>query len=473
VAAQAANAAGNFISLALIARAVGPASYGEFAVFAATALVVAQLSDVGLARTITLLAASDAERARVGDLRDAYATAWTVRVAIHVAVTAGVALIAALLWAAGLPLLAYFATGSAAGLAVSLAQFAGGVLQAERRFIGVAVLNGLPGVLRMTMAGVLVVAGRLDLAAASAVYVLAPLLAVAAVAPLLPLSLRGGLATSRRAQARRLWKIARWLAVAGAFDALSQRVDVLGLRLFSNAIQTGVYAGAYIFISAINFVVLSVNALSYPLLAAATARDDWREARRIASASTAVLAVVGVPLVAAMVTLFPALSALVLGPGYAAGSAVMPLLGLFGVAAVLQLNTPVVYLAAGRPRWVLRWSMGLAAADTVAIVALVPGHGAAGAAAGIALGAALMLPVSWWSVGRLLGPAVPWRALGLTAALVLPGAALATFAHRLGVPSQLGLGVVTWAAVTVALLTLTARDTQHLFAAARIRPPAR
>jgi O-antigen/teichoic acid export membrane protein len=472
VVAQAANAAGNFISLALIARAVGPASYGEFAVFAATALVVAQLSDVGLARTITLVAASDAERSRLGDLRAAYATAWTARVAIHLAAVAAIGLLAAGLWRAGLPLLAYFVTGGAAGLAVSLAQFAGGVLQAERRFLAVATLNGLPGLFRMTMAAVLLATGRLDLAAASVIYVLSPLLAVAAIAPLLPLSLRGGLAGWRRASAGRLWRVARWLAVAGAFDALSQRVDVLGLRLFSNAIQTGVYAGAYLFISSINFVVLSVNALSYPLLAAATAREDWAAARRIASASTAVLAVVGVPMVAGMVTLFPALAAVALGPGYAAGTAVMPLLGVFGVAAVLQLNTPVVYLAGARPGWVMRWSIGMAVADAVAVSALVPGHGAAGAAAGIALGAAFMLPISWWSVGRLLGPTVPWRSLALTAALVVPAAAVTTLAHRLSVPAQLALGAVTWTGVTAALLALTAGDTQHLFAAARARQPA-
>jgi len=472
VAAQATNAAGNFVSLAMIARAVGPASYGEFAVYAATALVVAQLSDVGLARTITLLASTDAERARPGDLRAAYTTAWTARLAIHLGAIAAVGCLAAVLWSAGLPLLAYFAAGSGAGLAVSLAQFAGGVLQAERRFLAVAALNGLPGTLRVAMAGGLWAAGRLDMASASVIYTLAPLLAVAAVAPWLPLALGGGLRGSRLAPARRLWRVARWLALAGAFDALSQRVDVLGLRLFSNATQTGIYAGAYIFISAINFVVLSVNALSYPLLAAATARDDWGGARRIASASTAVLAVAGVPLVAAMVTLFPALAPAVLGAGYAAGSAVMPLLGLFGVAAVLQLNTPVVYLAAGRPGWVLRWSMGLAAADTLAIVALVPGHGAAGAAAAIALGTALMLPVSWWSVRRLLGPATPWRTLAITAALVVPGAVTVTAGRGLGAHGQLLLGAVTWSAVTVALLVLTARDTEPLFAAARSRRAA-
>jgi O-antigen/teichoic acid export membrane protein len=470
VAAQAANAAGNFVSLALIARAIGPAGYGEFAVYAATALVVAQLSDAGLARAITLLASGDAERSRLGDLRAAYATAWALRGALHAAAIAGVATLAAVLLHAGLPLLAYFAAGSAAGLAVSLAQFAGGVLQAQRRFLAVAALNGLPGVFRVTMAVGLWSTGHLDLPAASVIYALSPLLAVAAVAPLLTIARPGDLTGSRRRQVGRLWRVARWLALAGAFDALSQRVDVIGLRLFSNATQTGVYAGAYIFISSINFVVLSVNALSYPVLAAAAARGDWVEARRLASASTAILAVFGIPLVAAVVTVFPVIATTVLGSGYAPGAAVMPLLGVFGVAAVLQMNTPVVYLAGGRPGWVLRWSIGLAVADAAAVVALVPGHGAAGAAAAIAAGAALMLPVSWWSVHRLLGPTVPWRTLGLTAALVAPAAAALGIIRVPGVALEVALAAVVWSAVTGTLVVLTARDTQPLLAATRTAP---
>jgi len=55
---------------------------------------------------------------------------------------------------------------------------------------------------------------------------------------------------------------------------------------------------------------------------------------------------------------------------------------------------------------------------------------------------------------------------------VVPGAVTVTAGRGLGAHGQLLLGAVTWSAVTVALLVLTARDTEPLFAAARSRRAA-
>lgn len=469
VAAQAINAAGNFVSLTLTARRLGPTDYGEYAVFLATALVVTQVSDAGLGRAITLVSSRLSPASANQELRRTYATAWSLRVGTHVGVIALFAVFAVAAVAAHQPLLAYFASGSLAGLAASLALFAAGVLQAERRFLTLALLNGLPGVLRAVLVIGLVWSGRLGLGTAAVVYAAAPLLAVLLVSSRLGLldlrSVRPG-----RTQLRRLWSAGKWIALAAGLEVLYQRVDVIGLRVLSTSQETGIYAGAFLFISAINFVILSVNAQAYPALAAAAERRDLGELRQVFVASTALLVVVGVPLVCAVATIFPDVSGGILGAAYARSAAPMRLLAVYGVATVIQFNCGALFLAMGRSSLVVLWSLLLALVEAAGIVLAVPRFGAAGAAAAVAVAMSLMLPVSWFWVTRLIGLAIPVRALAITA--LLAGAALLFL--TLGSPAPLGLANVVlklgiWGLVTAGALAFCARQTQPLLAAARRR----
>jgi O-antigen/teichoic acid export membrane protein len=469
VAAQAVNAAGNFVSLTLTAKQLGPTDYGEYAVFLATALVVTQVSDAGLGRAITLVCSRLSPESARQDLRQTYATGWSLRVATHVAVIILFAAFAAIALTAHRPLLAYFAAGSLAGLAASLALFAAGVFQTERRFLTLALLNGLPGVLRALLVIALAWSGRLGLGTAAAAYSLAPLLAVLLVSSQLGLldlrSVRPG-----RAQLRRLWSAGKWIALAAALEVLYQRVDVIGLRVLSTSQETGIYAGAFLFISAINFVILSVNAQAYPALAAAAERRDLTELRQVFTASTALLVVVGVPLVCAVATVFPDVSTGVLGSAYARSVVPMRLLAVYGVATVIQFNCGALFLAMGRSSLVVLWSLLLVLVEGLGIALAVPRFGAAGAAAAVAVAMAAMLPLSWVWVTRLIGFAIPVRAIAVTA--LLSGAALLFL--WVASPSRPGaadvaLKLVVWAVVAAGALAVSARQTQPLLAAARRR----
>jgi O-antigen/teichoic acid export membrane protein len=468
VIAQAVNAAGNFVTLTVTARHLGPTDYGEYAVFLATALVVAQVSDAGLSRAITLVASRLSPAQDRQELRRTYMTGWWVRAATHMTVICLFAMFTAIAVLTHHPLLAYFALGSLAGLAVSLALFAAGVLQAERRFHALALLNGLPGVLRALIVIGFALSGRLGLGTAAAAYTLGPVLALALVIMRLGLfdlrSVRPG-----QPQLRRLWVAGRWIALAAALEVLYQRVDVIGLRVLSTPTETGIYAGAFLFISAINFVILAVNAQAYPALVAAAERRDMTALRQVFSASTALLVAIGVPLVCAVATIFPDLATGVLGVAYERSVVPMRLLAVYGVATVIQFNCGALFLAVGRSSWVVMWSLLLALLESAGIVLAVPRYGAAGAAAAVAVAMLLMLPLSWAWVTRLIGFAIPLRALGVTA--VLAGLALA----GLGVASSprplpdLVLKLVIWAAVAGAALLVSARQTHPLFVAARRR----
>jgi O-antigen/teichoic acid export membrane protein len=469
VGAQALNAAGNFVSLTLTAKELGPTDYGDYAVFLATALVFTQVSDAGLARAITLVSSRLSPESARHELSRTYATAWSVRVATHAGVIALFAAFAALMVALHQPLLAFFAAGSLAGLAASLALFAGGVLQAERRFLTLALLNGLPGMLRALLVIGLVATGRLGLGTAAAVYVIAPVLAVVLVGSQLGLlDLRG--VRPGRVQLERLWRAGKWIALAAGLEVLYQRVDVIGLRLLSTPLQTGIYAGAFIFISAINFVILSVNAQAYPAMAAAAERRELAELREVFVASTALLVVVGVPLVCAVATVFPDASAGVLGPGYRSSAVPMRLLAVYGVVTVVQFNCGALFLALGKSSLVALWSLLLAVLEAVGVALAVPRFGAVGAAAAVAVAMAAMLPLSWTWVARLIGLAIPVRSLAAT--VLLSGAALAFLA--VAAPSRPGLAdvalkLVTWSVVTICAVAFSARQTQPLLAAARRR----
>jgi O-antigen/teichoic acid export membrane protein len=471
VAAQAVNAAGNFVSLTLVARRLGPAGYGEYAVFLATALVVAQVSDAGLGRAITLVASRLAPLGDRQQVREAYATGWLVRASIHAAAMAAFALVTAAALAAHRPLLAFFASGSLAGLGVSLALFAGGVLQAERRFRSLALLNALPGALRTAFVASLTAAGALDLGTAAAAYALAPVVAVALVLPRLS-GHRPRLARPRQPQLVQLWSAGKWIAVAAVLEVVYQRVDVIGLRLLSTPAETGIYAGAFIFVSAINFLVLAVNALAYPALATAAARRDLAELRQVFAASTAALAQVGIPLVCAVATVFPDVAGGFLGGAYARSALPMRFLAVYGVATVVQFNCGSLFLALGRSTRMVLWALLLALLEAVGVALLVPRYGAAGAAAAVAAAMVVMLPVSWtWAV-RLVGFALPLRALAATALLAAAALAALALLPPLGPGPDLVVKSATWAAVAVAAVALGARQTQPLLVAARGRSAA-
>jgi O-antigen/teichoic acid export membrane protein len=468
ITAQAVNAAGNFVTLALVARHLGPRDYGEFAVYIAMAFIVAALSDAGLARTITLIGSRASAQRTTSEIVDAYSTGWAARIGVHIAAMALFGGTAVFALALGQPIMAYFASGSVAGVAVSFSQFAGGILQAERRFTSLALLNGLPGPLRVIFVSGLAFAGSLDLATASIAYAAAQLVALAVVVPRLRL---GGISVSRvrRRQLHQIWRVAKWVALAAAIELVYQKVDVIGLRVLSTPTETGIYAGASLFIAAVNFVILAVNALTYPALSTAAARGDLGEVRQLFGASTVVLTAVGLPLVGAVVTIFPIVAGPFLGHGYDRSVSLMPLLGIYGAASVIQFNCGALYLALGRPSYVLRWSLLLAALEIAGVVLLVPRLGAIGAAAAMALGMVLLLPASWASVIRLVGPAVPIRAMALASSVTAAGLLLLHLMPAM--PQVIGLAFLagTWIVAAIIALALTARDTQALFV---IRRPA-
>lgn len=453
------NAGANFLVLAITAQLLGPASYGNFAVFLATSLIATQMSDLGLSRTVTLFGSRSRATGDLSAGESSYATALVFRLAFHLTAALAISFLYLVGRSSGNALLQYAALGGLTGLVTSLATFEGGILQAEGKFVGLAVMTALPGMLRLPS---ILAASRL-LRLTEETAMLAYLLPQAVVAIVflrqMPLARRWWRLASR-SELSTIWRVSSWLALAGVVEMAYQRTDVIGLRVLSTSRETGIYAGAFIFVSVINVLITAVNALIYPAMAAAGARGDKAALGRIFSAGTTLLASGGIPAILFVVTIFPNIVDLVLGPAYKASILVVDVLALYGVFAVVQYNCGGLFIAAGRPRLVSGVSLFLFSLQLIGIVVLVPRWGAIGAAVAVSIAMVGALPVSWYFVTRLVGSAVPVTALAAAASIsILTAAAALTLSGLIhAVAVLLVIKCVLWALTVGVLFLLFARQ---------------
>ncbi|WP_308250300.1 oligosaccharide flippase family protein [Sphaerisporangium fuscum] len=181
--------------------------------------------------------------------------------------------------------------------------------------------------------------------------------------------------------AREFWRYAAPRALGGAVQAIFQRLDIVIVAVLAGPEHAALYTAATRFKVVGQLVNQGLAQAVHPRLVRAMANGDLPLARRLYQTTTMWLVVVTWPIWLGYAALAPWLLA-VFGDGYRDGAAVAVVLALTMAVATACGMVDVVLIAAGHTASSMA-NILTATAVTVALdLALVPAHGALGAALG-------------------------------------------------------------------------------------------
>lgn len=370
-----------FVASLLIARALGPANFGVYAVLGATVGIVGTLAEGGLTEAAVLRIAAVWHVAT--DTAEARARSFFwLRVGLSVLVVGVGCALAGVIAStllngvdAGLlrwALLGIVATAASGALSAVL-QATGGF----GRMSSLTLINtGLTAALALALAAI----GQLNLLSALIVLGIGTSLATfAAAARMLPPGWRLGLpsVTELKKEGTRLVETGRWLWIASLFAMLTANAEVLLLNRWSTLALVGTYA------LALNLATKAdvVNQSLYTVLLPGVAQLDVRAQRRsylrrglLRSAAICAVLLVLIPLAQPLIVL-------IYGPDYAPSVIFFQL--LLGVMMFDVLLAPLLLLPlAYRQAKVLAAADGVRAVTLVGVaLALIPVYGPFGAVA--------------------------------------------------------------------------------------------
>ena len=435
----------------LVARVLGVSDFGLFAVLSGLAVLVAELSDLGLQGIAVQSIVSGALPLSALVAAKARLTAGLLVVTTLAFFPAALSWSGALLpqtwrgsWQAGLqhgpllfPLVVYSATANWVEL-LGIALRVRGRRALEAATIVTFRATGLILVSAVLWAGT-GLRGLVWALAASAV----PPLVLAVVFLRATSAGLGGPAHAATSVGRTL-KASSPLAVNGVLAILSLRIELLALAFLRGSREAGLFAAALKVIELMNVVPGAIAAGAMPALTREAARGTDVVRRRTA----ATVALLAAPAAAGLVLVAPGVVTL-LGQGYDA--AATPLRVLAPAVLALFMNAILLHalIAAGQARRVPVLTAGRVAAAAALALVLIPRFGAAGAAAGF-LTAELVLLMLATRACAGAGFAVPVARSLLGALSVTVPMAAAVAVAGAGTTASIAVGVVTYG-VTLAV----------------------
>jgi O-antigen/teichoic acid export membrane protein len=229
-------------------------------------------------------------------------------------------------------------------------------------------------------------------------------LPVAWALPYLPVLVLAALALRGRAArtpylpgtGRDLWRHTAPRSVAAAIQAVLQRFDIVIVALLAGPAQAAVYTAATRFKIVGQLANQGLAQAVQPRLVSALANGDLAGARQLYQATTMWLVLLTWPVWLAYALAAPWLLRL-FGDGYGAAAPVALVLAATMMAATASGMVDVVLTAAGHTTASLRNLVAAGACTVLLDLALIPAHGALGAALG-------------WSAGVLVKNALPlWQ----------------------------------------------------------------
>jgi O-antigen/teichoic acid export membrane protein len=443
----------------LVARILGVADFGLFAVLSGIAVIVAELSDLGLQGIAVQALVSGSLPLSALVRAKARLTAALLLVAAAVATFPQ-----ALSWSAALAPEASRASWDAAlrhvpllfplivySAAASWSELLGIALRVRgrRRFEAATIVSFRAAGLVLVAAALLSGTGLPGLVWASA---LSALFALAlAVVFLRVFAAAGERAPGLEPGVGLTLKASAPLAVNGVLALLSLRIELLALAFFRGSYEAGLFAAALKVVELMNVIPAAVAAGAMPALTREAAQGTDPVRRRTAATA----ALLAAPAAAGLVLIAPGIVTM-LGEGYAA--AATPLRVLAPALLALFMNTVLMHslIAAGRARRLPLLTAARVAAGTALALVLIPRWGATGAAAGFLL-AEMMLLVLASRACAGAGLEVPVaRSLLAASGVTLPMAAAVAVAGAGTIPSVV-VGVFTYALTLVLARRLAPR----------------
>jgi O-antigen/teichoic acid export membrane protein len=368
-----------FVASLLIARALGPADFGVYAVLAATVGIVGALAEGGFTEAAVLRIAAVWPGSIDAAEQRARAFFW-----LRIGVSAGVVAFGC---AAASVIAEHLLNGIDAGLlrwallgivATAASGALSATLQATGRFGRMSSLTLINTGLTAVLAASLAALGRLDLLSTLVILGIGTSLATfGAAASMLPPGLRPGWPRHIRLEARQLFRTGRWLWVASLFAMLTANAEVLLLNRWVALPLVGAYALALNLATKADVVNQSLYTVLLPGVAGKEVRGRPRGYLRSGLMRSGIVAL-------GLLVLIPLAGPIIVflyGPSYAPSVVFFQL--LLGVMIFDVMLTPFLLLPLA-----YRQPKLLAAADAVraitligVAVALMPSYGAFGAVA--------------------------------------------------------------------------------------------
>jgi lipopolysaccharide exporter len=462
IAAQSVERALGLVSIAILARLLTPADFGIVAVAGTVVAAVEILSAFGF----------DWALLRQRDLSANYLnTAWTLRVLLGLFTLAALALIgpaAAIFYR--LPQLTFVLLALGLGSLVGSLENIGTVyfrrdFAFHREFLLRAISKGSGFLVTVIVA----------LIYRSYWALIAGMLAVRAASTLASYALHRYRPRPSLSKARELVGFSSWLLIGNLVDYFSQRFYDLYLGRVFGPTANGLFSVAG------ELARMPVSEIAAPINRVAYSKysEDVRANRGLADSylkTASLIWMISLPMCAGIAAVAPEAVVLILGPRWADAETIIRLLALGTVFTVLTANTHYVYWALGHSRIV-------AAISAVGAVAVIPvtilcSHfaGYKGVAIAYAVTNALLVPVNFAMMWRLVGVKFTdllihtWRVSA--AAIAMLGVLYFTFpgsVHEIASAAALLLAVK----VTIGVIIYVATTTLLWWAAGRPNGPER
>jgi O-antigen/teichoic acid export membrane protein len=366
----------------LVARSLGAAGYGSYAVFWYSAWMLSQLTDLGL-HLVSLRSLSADFQPRV------FGSAAAAKAALSAVVVLGTLVL-------GSPLLVLLVAANVVG---SWVEFFGVTLRSQRRIAteGILLTALRLGWLVAALWALSEGAGLEGLARALALSSL-PALALATffVAP----AVKGAMSGASRFEAQRLIAAALPLAATSAITMLYLRADLLILAALTGRSEAGIFQSAFRVFEATFVLSGGIAAGTFPYLAARFERDDFRAMSRFV---LGLLLLVGVPLGLALAIFSERIIEILFGTGYRDASHPLTFLGLAVVAVFANALTTHVLVASRRNLRLVASMLARLAVGCGLDFLLVPSWGATGAAIAVAAAEWSLLTITLVCVSDLIG----------------------------------------------------------------------
>jgi O-antigen/teichoic acid export membrane protein len=397
-AAQLLTALARFLILTIVARSSPPEMFGSFAFFVGVALVIANLTELGLARTLVRFAGV----ARGN--KDVLLAQEYCRIALKIKL-----ILSILILTIGLIVIRYTQTyhdlslvrwALAVGLVTSFGPLMAAMFQVQGRYQQYFLACSVDPV-RLATIFVLLICGIASLRNLVYVYLLSPAVLVL-LWPATDLSIKDLFHRTSAPMFTLLWSFGKWLFLIALLESLWQRLDILMLESLGGPREVGIYSGAYMFMGVAALVTGSVGTVIYPRMAEAHGRKDAIELASQYVASTNLLAYLGLPCVLGVTAVSPELVHIVLGSSYSAAVKLFPWLAVYGLFFVLQMNAGAVFFAVGKPAAGFYILLFLVASGVIGNLWFIPRWHAEGAAAVLAVATALAALQSWIAVASFI-----------------------------------------------------------------------
>lgn len=440
VAGRLASAVFGLATTAIMARQLGPEFFGAFRTAFAWGVLCCTLANLGLVVVCLQEISRDG-----ADKRRIVGTALGLRLlfgAFCILLSAGIAWFVPLSEAIG-PLQMSCATAIAAlGAVATLGhEVVATIFQQSltQKRASIAEFAGGTATLGFTLLAVLIDGGLLAFTTAiTSGLVVTTLCAVLLAEKLTPVRPQLDLPLARR-------MIVSGLPLFGseAVGMITSRLDTVLLSVLSIATQVGYYGAAgKIREMAVRFPYMFAMLLM-PILTSRV--SEPREFRRFLADALVVTWIFGVAVIVGLARYADLIVALLAGPKY---TGAIPAVQLTGVAVAVTAMAAILQYAAyalDRSGAALKAKTVSAVAALIAMLVLIPGHGAVGTMAAVTIGEllfALMLMPHATPDGQ---PAVPWRRLALVCIVGLLAAGVALTLKALDVPRYLRIIAVVMA----------------------------